>query len=310
MSFKDHARTVLKGCWFDWHRLSAHTTRKRGLNTSTLSLLLKTAVLIKLMYGAPVWLQGNIDIFKGFISKVLLKISGAQFYSSNAVLEVALLIPPLQQNLDFMTMKFVMKGLTLDDELKAVILQIEETPNHPYYRHTILIKEFLAWKRTGKFSICRSLQLLDITDEELQYGKGEMHQYMCAKWDQNIICNDLEHFIGSWNFTDLEENNSSSNDSNKLISTHQASQKSLFIRVEKRTDNSNTLEFIHGHCLRFRNFRQRVERDHVVTDACLDCNSGSDSIVHKLFHCPTFCGSERDALKEYIPNDDIPLLKG
>ena len=306
MSFQDHARNVLKSCWYEWYRLSSHTTRKRGLNTSTLSLLFKTAVLTKLMYGAPVWLQANVDVFKGFISKVLLKISGSQFYSSNAVLEVALLIPPLQQNLDFMTMKFVMKGLSLDDELKAVILQIEESPNHPYYRHTILIKEFLAWKRTGKFSTCRSLQLLDITDEEMQYGKLEMHQYMCAKWDQNIICNTLEHFIGSWNFTEQDENNDSSNE---LISTHRAFQNSLFLRVDKRCNSSNIMDFLHGHCLRFRNFRHTVEKDHGITDECLDCNHEKDSIAHKLFHCPTFAGSKRDALTAYITDDDIPLLK-
>ena len=301
LSFQDHARSVLKGCWYEWHRLSANTTRKRGLNISTLSLLFKTAVLTKLMYGAPVWLQGNIDIFKRFVSKVLLKISGSQFYSSRAVLEVTLMIPPLQQNLDFMTMKFIMKGLSVDDDLKAVILQIEETPTHPFYRHTILIKEFLAWKRAGKFSSCRSLQLWDITEEETMYGKAEMQQYMCAKWDQHILMNDLEHFISA---DDLFEPDTIK----ELISTKQALKAPLFFREEKRTNNSDMLDFLHGHCLRFRNFRQTVENGD-ITDECLDCSSNRDSLTHKLFHCPTFAGCEREAFAAHITEEEIPLLK-
>ena len=71
------------------------------------------------MYAAPVWLHGNIATFKGFLAKTLLKISGSQFYSHGTVLEVLFGMPPLKLMLEIMTIKFALKGLSLDDEMTA-----------------------------------------------------------------------------------------------------------------------------------------------------------------------------------------------
>ena len=303
LTFQDQARSVLRGCWYEWHRLSSNTTRKRGLNTSTLTLLFKTAVLTKLMYGAPVWLHGNMDTFKSFTSKALLKISGSQFYSSNAVLEVALGIPPLQLNLDVMTIKFIMKGLNQDDELKAIILQLEECPAHPFYRQMILTKEFISWKRAGKLSSCRTLTLIDLTNDETMYSQNEMQQFMCARWDRWITTNDTEHFTGKWNVVAEQTMRS-------LISTHNAINKPLFLRNDTRTQNSNMLDFLHGHCLRFQDFRKTVKRG-CLHDKCLDCSEEIDSPTHKLFFCSPFSGTQRKALVTHLDlsNEELPLLK-
>ena len=60
LSFLPHANKALQSCWYTWFRLSDKTTRKRGLNTATLTLLFKTVVLTKLFYAAPVWLDKRL----------------------------------------------------------------------------------------------------------------------------------------------------------------------------------------------------------------------------------------------------------
>ena len=145
-SFRKHAKSVLKRCWYDWHMLTKSTTRYRGLNTSTLLILFKTIILTKILYAAPVWLDQNFDIFKKFMSKVLLKIVGAQCFPAKMLSEVILGLPPLQLIAEQVTVKFILKCLGKQDNLAARILQIEATPQHSFYQQIMAVKEFLKWK--------------------------------------------------------------------------------------------------------------------------------------------------------------------
>ena len=77
IKFDFQARAVLSKCWNEWHRLSLGTTRKRGLNNSSLAIIFKTAVLTKLMYAAPVWLANNVNVFNNLWARVLLKVTGS-----------------------------------------------------------------------------------------------------------------------------------------------------------------------------------------------------------------------------------------
>ena len=295
MSFKTHAQAVLKSCWFEWHRLSSLTTRKRGLNCSTLTILFKTAVLTKLLYSAPVWLYGNEEIFKAFLAKVLFKISGSQFYSSNAVLEVLFGIAPISLTLEIMTVKFLLKGLSLDDDLRAVILQIEETPSHRFYNHVSMTKKCIAWKREEE-TTARSIQLLDLSEDEFWYSQGQMQLYLCSKWDKLVVTNDLEHFVDKYDAHALI-------DAKKMVNTFATLNVSVFSREEKRVDNTNLIDFLHGHCLRFQRFKQIASRSN-TQHQCLDCNAAVDSPTHKLFHCQAFAGIERDCLINLFEQHD------
>ena len=291
MSFKSHAQSVLKSCWYEWHRLSNLTTRKRGLNCSTLTILFKTAVLTKLLYAAPVWLYGNEETFKNFLSKVLFKISGSQFYSSNVVLEVLFGIPPISLTLQIMTVKFLLKGLSLDDDLKAVFLQVEETPSHGFYKHVIMAKKYIAWKREGETN-ARNVQLLDVSEEEWRYSKVQMQQYLCSQWDKLVVTNDLEHFVDKYDTHALIN-------AKEIVSTSTSLNNHSFSREDKRVDNTNCIDFLHGHCLRFQRFIQ-ITSSSTTQNQCLDCDAAADSPTHKLFYCPKFAGPERDQLSSFF----------
>ena len=61
----------------------------------------------------------------------------------------------------------------------------------------------------------------------------------------------------------------------------------LFTRDEKRIDNTNIADFLHGHCNRFQNFVHSVlkvdKSKHLPF--CLECCQLPDSPSHKLFEC-------------------------
>ena len=163
LTFEKHAKANLKSCWYEWHHLSDKTTRKRGLNTSSLAILFKPAVLTKLMYASPVWLQKNLSVFKKFISRALLKITGAQFFPPKAVSEVLLYLPPLELVLETFVVKFYLKCLSVDDNMRSLVMQLEETPTHPFYKHIMSVKNYMQWKSSetlGEIAL-RDIVLID-----------------------------------------------------------------------------------------------------------------------------------------------------
>ena len=60
-------------------------------------------------------------------------------------------------------------------------------------------------------------------------------------------------------------------------------------------------EFIHGHSLRFANFRKSIGIDE--SDVCENCNIMADSPEHQLFECPTFNCPERAELLHLMGNN-------
>ena len=291
ISFGHHARLVLKSCWHRWHQLSENTTRKRGLNCSTLALLYKTAILTKLMYASPIWLLKNIDIFKNFMFRSLFKISGSQYYPPKSMLEAIFGLPSLQLSLEIMTVKFMLKSLNVDDELKAIVLQIEETPSHPFYLHIMWTKSYLSWTTEEK-NQSRRVSLINFMDGTM-YSQADMTSYLCSRWDTLIYNNDLKHFQSKQNPVGVNADS---------IRTAVIIQHPMFRREDRRENDTNVIDFLHGHGLRFEDFRNAVTSETNV-DICNDCSISTDSPEHKLFLCDAFGGELREQLINLLDAD-------
>ena len=74
------------------------------------------------LYAAPIWLKDNLNIFKDFYARVLLKISGATHHPPKELTSVALNIPPLEISYQMVTTKFIIKALTSDHHMQGLIL--------------------------------------------------------------------------------------------------------------------------------------------------------------------------------------------
>ncbi|KAL5264402.1 hypothetical protein ACHWQZ_G005480 [Mnemiopsis leidyi] len=301
LSFAHHARSVLKSCWHAWYKVSDKTSRKRGLNTSSLSILFKTVVLSKLLYASPVWLSNNIDVFKDFMSKALLRITGAQFHPTKYLKEILVGIPPLKLVHEQIVIKFILKCLFQGDNVAGRIFQVECTPQHPFNSHIRLTKEFIYFTNNELNSRFSRTSLIEFDRELFVYHKDKILEYTCKKWDdllkENIssVCKD-----DPYNLNQLH----SDEHLQGYINTWNSLKNPLFKRHESRIDNTNLADFLHGHSLRFQDFTYSFLKVNKNRHAplCLECTANPDSPHHQLFECPNLQSEYRDRLTASVGN--------
>ena len=155
--------------------------RYQGLNTRSLTLLVKTIVLTKLLYAAPIWLNKQISNFSGFWNDIILKCSGATLNPHRDLTEITLQLPPLEVQLEKITLKFLCKSMTQQDFMSSIIVQVDNTRSHMLKAPVKTLKDFIATKLGKRTS--RSIDLLDESVQELyQYNKQEIEQFMFKRW--------------------------------------------------------------------------------------------------------------------------------
>ena len=284
-SFKTHAKSKLKACWFAWNNLCRRTNRAAGLNTSSLSILFKCIVLTKLLYAAPVWLDKHLDIFKDFFARARLKLAGSEFHLPRAAASMLINMPPLDIMVNTCTVKFILKCLTSADVMNGLVLQVESTPGHPFYRHSTLVRQFVKWNSKTDVAV-RNIDLVEIRRKYLVYDKALMGQYVGYLWDREL------------------------NSDSTLIVKHRDITTKMYVtistpfllRAESRKNQVHFLDFLHGRSARFRNFKKSVKL--TSSDICGDCSVARDSNIHKLFQCPQFSGPEREEFIESIGGEE------
>ena len=300
LTFSHHARAVLKSCWHAWYKVSDKTTRKRGLNTSSLSILFKTVVLTKLLYASPIWLNENLDVFKDLMSKALLRITGAQFHPTKNLKEVLVGIPPLKLLHEQIIIKFLLKCMYQGDGVAGRILQVEYLPHHPFNCHIRLTKEFLQYANGLDSRLSRtSLTMFD--REQLIYGKDKILEYTCRKWDAELKNNFANvRKDDPYNLDQLHSDEHLHGYINSLNSLKEP----LFKRHESRIDNTNLADFLHGHSLRFQDFTYSVLKANKNLHAplCLECTASPDSPHHQLFECQKLQSEYRHSLTTSVGN--------
>ena len=172
--------------------------------------------------------------------------------------------------------------------MTAILLQIEQEPSHPFYGHILETKRYLQWNtahgavsQTGRRrSFIRSCDLLSYESEEFLYSRDTMDMFTQKFWDDHVKAN-ITNISADDSPTTVEELRS-------IVDTEAVSIAPLTNRSMDRRHSSLTMDYIHGHSLRFQNFvgsYQRIDRN-VEKPYCLECGMHHDSPFHKLFQCP------------------------
>ena len=295
LNFEKHASTKLSQCWFAWYNITKNCTRKWGLNASSLTILFKSVVLTKLLYAAPIWLKGNLDTFKDLYSRVILKISGATHHPPRDLTSIVLDIAPLQIEYEIIVIKFLLKSICSDDNMKALIYQLEESKAHRYQHQIKLLKSFITWKKqcgtqpeklaSGKISLLEDLSLTPI----MRYTKEEIRTFKGQIWHKH---------------TNLEEDLSA-------LAKDPLINKRLLPRHSSRKTDTQVLSLIHGRDMAFMKFRFTINRN--VSPFCQTCHGGCyDDNYHRLLVCPKYNSSYRDhihkAIEESSNEHDDPII--
>ena len=180
LNLSEHAVQKLKECSKKWGLITKSTNRNHGLNIRSLLQLLKTTILTKLGYAAPIWLPNNIHIFKEFWNAVIMKISGAMLNPNRDLIELALHLPPLEIQLEILTVKFLCKAISGSDSITSVLVQTEGSLYAQFHKQISAIKKFLIWKGTTSSSRLRKhhINLLSLESQtSAHYSKTEMMEY-------------------------------------------------------------------------------------------------------------------------------------
>ena len=282
LSFVHHANDMLKRCWHQWYQLSKNTTWHDGLNTATLTLLFKTIVIPKLMYASPTWLHKQLDTFKDFWSRILLKIIGSKYHTERFITEASLNIPPLYIQLEVNSVKFLLKCLSSDDEMIAILLNIEQYSEHPLFSKISQLKSYILWKKQSIRQTARTLDLLSEFDEDMAfYTRKEMKDYQNRLWWKAVKSKFPHLDTKEWG---------------------ESNGKYIFPPSSLRKQNSLAAEFIHGHSVVFNRFKKAARISN--NEICEFCKLNLvDSNSHRLFECLAFACEHRNELLKLLRNN-------
>ena len=281
LNFQQHATKKLTQCWFAWYKITQNCTRIWGLNASTLCILFRSIILSKLMYAAPVWMGCNLEKYKDFYARAILKISGATHHPPRDIVSIALNMAPLQTEYQLLVVKFMLKSLKSDDEMKAIIYQIEESKDHRYQQHIRALHKYLLWKSnrednstlTSNKSRRRNLPLPLIHQDILGYTKAEIQDFRIHTWKEEHL-EDLDIPPDEGNIAEMS--------------------KLLFPRHSNRKTDTQILSLLHGHDLNFRKFRSTTSSR--CTPYCNGCPNEYDDNHHRLFFCPRYNSGYRNTI--------------
>ena len=266
LNFHQHAIQKLKECNKKWGHITQHTNRKHGLNVRSLTLLLKTMILTKVHYAAPLWLHTNLHTYKDFWNSAIMKITGAMLNPSREITEVSLQLPPLDIQLEILTVKFLCKCLTADDIMTSIILQAEGSLGKCFHEQFRAVKSFLSW-RTNYKNPARKIELIDSNNRSLAlYTKEMMTEYQHVIWMKQIRNRTISSKASSDHDEVLLEV------ANNILVTKSilSKENSLFNFNTTKEEDSFLLDFIHGNSLIFGNRRKTMLGDDMLA-LCFFC---------------------------------------
>ena len=246
-------------------------------------MLFKTVVLTKLLYAAPIWLKDNLDTFKDFYARVLLKISGSTHHPPKDLTSVALGIPPLEISYKMVTIKFIIKALTSDPFMQGLVLQLEEAKAHRYQHHIDEIRKFLTWT-TGSNELNRNkIDLLSsVQNGVVSYSKEEIACFMDFTWNKHLLLNPR-------NPSECQTLNNIDERSKKF-----------FPRYSSRSTDTKVMSLLHGHDITFTAFKARVANN--CDPQCPNCQV-LDNNHHRIFSCSLYSCSYRETPQEHSTSD-------
>ena len=244
LEFEQHALQKLKDCNKKWGVITKSTNRRHGLNVRSLTLLLKTMVLTKIHYAAPLWLYTNLHQFKSFWNNAIMKITGAMLFPPRDITEIALQLPPMDIQLDLLTVKFLCKCLTANDNMASIVYQVEGSLSTYFHKQLRAIRNFISW-RLKNSTPPRNIELLKIGRNILIYTKELIINYEEHIW-MNKVINKIKN----------EQNSSSQEEVTVGIAQHVLTSQSglskknfLFNHYTTKEEDSFLLDFLHGNSL-------------------------------------------------------------
>ena len=185
------------------------------------------------------------------------------FYPHRELTEIVLQLPPLEVQLEVLTVKFLCKCLTANDMMTNIVHQINGSLNTHLHFQVNSINDYLVWKLK-----LRSRRNIDLSDPIIiaaaRYNKAEMEDYVKVLWMNRTV-----------NRCQVRNRNSPHDfalyEAIKCNSIKITKLSYLFGHSTPRYLDSRVMEFVHGSSTRFQNFCHSIGK--VNNSVCQYCES-------------------------------------
>ena len=209
-----------------------------------------------------------------------MKISGAMLNPHREITELALHLPPLEIQVELLTVKFLCKCLTADDCITSTLCQADGALQKELHFQLKSIKKYIVWKAQSSMP-SRNIDLLDPNTRELTvYTKGDMNSYQQKIW-MDRIKNRSQLKKHSFHNDEVVFQIASDAETNKLALNKN---NFLFNHSTTKKQDSMIMDYVHGSSLIFGNIRQTVCR--AKDSKCYFCHEDYDTPEHQLLNCP------------------------
>ena len=217
--------------------------------------------------------------------------------------EIALHLPPLEVQLQMLSVKFMAKCLTSDDFMSSVLLQAEGSLQNQFQDQLSAIKTFIAWKRDPSRIRSRQVDLLEPSTQTLaHYSKAEIREFEMYSWtERNKHRTQMRKTSSETDETVLE-----------LMNTMQCQSLSLnkdnflFNYNTTKAEDSYLLDYIHGNSFLFANTRGNLLGEE---NKCSFCQENFDNRQHQLLECKEVQDDSHRVFDKCIKNHKKYLLE-
>ena len=108
-----------------------------------------------------------------------------------------------------------------------------------------------------KDSRLNNISLCSLEKEKFLYNKNEILFYICRKWDDSIR-DDITSILIKDPFCTTDQDEIAEEAKPYINTGNTVIRSKLFHRTDRRIDNVNLADFLHGRSLRFQNFAHSV----------------------------------------------------
>ena len=218
-------------------------------------------------------------------------------------MEIALHLPPLEVQLEVLTVKFMCKCLTAGDFMTAIILQAEGSLHKYFYKQLNAIKQYLSWRTKGPHER-KTTRLIELTDikrwDQTVYTKELVSRYETVLWMKKLL-----------NKASIQRHHSPidivvEGIATKVLTSEMAFSKENFIfnHNTSKDEDSFIMDYIHGNSSIFG--KRQLEDASPNTSNCHFCGKfwKDNTPGHQLFRCSKVMDKTQSNLNNTIKSEE------
>ena len=294
LDWKKQTAVMMKKLWAAWIPIKKFALKSRALKSDSIIYLVKTCLLTKLLYAAPVWLNECHSSFNAIFYDVLKVATGTEYNPSKDLLQCCLNFCPIEIESSIVTVKFLIKNIYQPyywtncdrNDLARNLINAINMQEPKSLKDNILMKKYIKFQleQDNMRNNPRSLHSLNIEEEldKIYYTKKTIEEFKYKEW---------ELYLAS-PMNDAEKTDDTLSPIRRLVSF--PGSRAREILLFRLLTGKNSLRY----------FLNKLDKS--IRQYCINCGDAPETADHIIFHCRlNKFPEERDILKSFSSSNKI-----